>query len=51
MLNISARDLRLSQHITTSRNLIDDNVARIMYYAYVYPVLKYEILFWGISKN
>jgi hypothetical protein len=35
----------------TSRDLIDDNVARIMYYAYFYPVLKYGIVFWGISKN
>jgi hypothetical protein len=31
--------------------LIDGNLARIMYYAYFYPVLKYRILFWGISKN
>jgi hypothetical protein len=31
--------------------LIDDSVARIMYYAYFYPVLKYAILFCGISKN
>jgi hypothetical protein len=31
--------------------LIDENVARIMYFAYFYPVLKYGILFWGVSKN
>ena len=37
--------------LRTSRNLIDDNVARIMYFAYFYPVLKYGILFWGMSKN
>jgi hypothetical protein len=37
--------------LRTSRNLIDGNVARIMYFAYFYPVLKYGILFWGISKN
>jgi hypothetical protein len=30
---------------------MDDNVARIMYYAYFYLVLKYGIVFWGISKN
>jgi hypothetical protein len=37
--------------LRSSRNLIDDNVARIMYFSYFYPVLKYGILFWGMTKN
>jgi hypothetical protein len=31
--------------------LVDDKVARIMYYTYFYAVLKYGIAFWCISKN
>jgi hypothetical protein len=37
--------------LRTSRNLIDDNVARIMYFAYFYPVLKNGILFCCVSRN
>jgi hypothetical protein len=49
--NLVCKLSKLCCALRTSRNLIDDNVARIMYYAYFYPVLKYGIVFWGISKN
>jgi hypothetical protein len=46
--NLVCKLSKLCCALRTSRKLIDDNVARIMYYAYFYPVLKYGIVFWGV---
>jgi hypothetical protein len=45
--NLVCKLSKLCYALRTSRKLIDDNVGRIMYYAYFYPVLKYLIVFLG----
>jgi hypothetical protein len=49
--NLVCKLSKLCYVLRISRNLIDENVARIMHYAYFNLFLKYGILFLGISKN